>query len=92
MPPIATVLSSSGLMVNGVPTPPGVNSALVAQGDIIGTLNGPATMRFTDGRTMALSPLTAFQVSTRSGGPLVVSRNPIQSRLFALPPVSIHKP
>jgi hypothetical protein len=58
--PFATVWSSGGLILNGVPTPRGVNSALVAPGDVVETVNAPAVARYRDGRVVNLAPRTVY--------------------------------
>ena len=58
--PLATVWSSGGLILNGVPTPRGVNSALVAPGDVVETVDAPAVARYRDGRVEKLAPRTVY--------------------------------
>lgn len=65
--PIATVRSSSGLILNGVRTPPGVTSVVVLPGDVVDTLGGNAVATFADGRTVTLSAGTQYSVAKNTG-------------------------
>jgi hypothetical protein len=92
--PIATVSSSKGLIVNGVRTPQGVSSAILVMGDTIQTFDVPATVRYRDGRTATLAPVTTYQLPGRTGGSLApTGTRPRNLRAgFSLPPVSVRKP
>ena len=65
--PLATVWSSGGLILNGVPTPRGVNSALVAPGDVVETVDAPAVARYRDGRVENLAPRTVYTLPKDAG-------------------------
>src|ERR1035438_2662279 len=92
--PIATIQSSKGLLVNGTQTPPGVNSVIVAPGDVIGTMDAQAVMRFSDRTVVTLLPTTTYKVPGDSRAPLVpIGKQPIKGgRPMALPPLSTGKP
>ena len=67
--PFATVWSSGGLILNGVATPRGVNSALLAPGDVVETVDAPAVARYRDGRMENLAPRTVYTLP-KDGGAL----------------------
>ena len=71
-PPLMTARSSQGLLVNGVSTPRGVDSALIAPGDVIETQNVIAILRYKDGHTVTLAPATKYSVTSRPGNPVIV--------------------
>jgi len=73
--PIATIHSTRGLIVNGVRTPPGVTSAIVAAGDTVSTGDGVSTAKFADGRTVTLLPGTSYLIPMRE--PVRVGSSPI---------------
>ena len=92
--PIATVSSSKGLIVNGVRTPQGVSSAILVMGDTVQTFDVPAIVRYRDGRTATLSPVTTYQLPGRTGGSLAPTgtRPRTLNSAFSLPPASVRKP
>jgi len=82
--PVATVRSSGRLIVNGIVTPPGVNSVIVAPGDLISTMDG-AILVFRDGKTASLSPAQEYRVPGRSvqrldptGAPMPIGFRPLK--------------
>jgi hypothetical protein len=86
--PFATVWSPGGLILNGVPTPRGVSSALVAPGDIVETVDAPAVARYRDGRVENLSPRTVYALPKGAKSLKPTGAKPgSQAGLFRLPPV-----
>jgi len=91
--PIATIRSSGGLILNGVPTPAGVNSVIVTKGDVIQTLTATATATYRDGRVMSLPAGTQFSVPTNSrGGIVTIGQRGTSTTPMQLTGISYKKP
>lgn len=90
---IATIRSSDGLILNGVPTPPGVNSVVVTRGDVVETLGAFAIAVYANGQSVKLAPATTYQTQPDRLVPAVTKSQPPSSRVgtFALGPVSVVK-
>lgn len=65
--PITTIRSQGGLIVNGIHTPVGVNSAIVTPGDSFDTLGAAATVTYSDGRSVVLPASRHFTISKDTG-------------------------
>ena len=57
------------MILNGVATPRGVNSALVAPGDVVETVDAAAVARYRDGRAENLAPRMVYTLP-KDGGAL----------------------
>ncbi|MGA2774234.1 MAG: hypothetical protein ABSG26_25890 [Bryobacteraceae bacterium] len=90
--PFATVWSSGGLILNGVPTPRGVNSALVAPGDVVETVDAPAVARYRDGRVENLAPRTVYTLPKDAGALKATgAKAGSRSGLFRLIPIHVER-
>lgn len=90
--PIATIRSGGGLVLNGVATPAGVNSVVVARGDMVETLSSSAVVTFRDGRVMNLAPGSKYGVNQRSGVPVAVGTSRTINSPLQINVLSIRKP
>lgn len=88
---MATVRSSGGLILNGVPTPRGVNSVVVTRGDVVQTSGSSAIATYADRQSVNLSPATSYESQSGRLIPTLTNTKPTKLGLFALPPVSIIK-
>jgi hypothetical protein len=86
---VATVRSSGGLILNGVPTPPGVNSVVVTRGDVVETVGAPATATYASGQSVTLSQATSYQSQPGRLVPGVTRTQPSRVGLFALTSISV---
>ena len=91
--PFVTVWSSGGVILNGVATPRGVNSALVAPGDVVETVDAAAVARYRDGRVEKLAPRTVNTLP-KDGGALkgTGAKAGAWSGLFRLIPIHPERP
>ena len=90
--PIATIRSSGGLILNGVSTPAGVNSVVIARGDVVETLSSSAVVTFRDGRVMNLAPGSKYGVSHRSGLPVAAGTSRTVNNPLQINSLSVRKP
>ena len=91
--PLATVWSSGGVILNGVPTPRGVNSALVAPGDVVETVDASAVARYRDGRVEKLAPRTVYALPKDAGALKATgAKAGAWSGLFRLIPIHPERP
>lgn len=88
---IATVRSGGGLILNGVPTPPGVNSVVVTRGDVLQTIGAPAVATYTGGQSVSLPPATSYQAQAGTLVPNGAATQPSRVGTFALTKVSVNK-
>ena len=88
---VATVRSSGGLILNGMPTPRGVNSVVVTRGDVVETVGAPAVAIYATGQSLNLAPLTSYQSLPDRLVPTITKPRPSGVEIFALPPVSVVK-
>ena len=88
---VATVRSSGGLILNGVPTPRGVNSVVVTRGDVVETVGVAAVATYASGQSVNLAPATSYQSLPGRLVPPVTKAQPSRVGLFALTPVSVGK-
>ena len=86
---VATVRSSGGLILNGVPTPPGVNSVVVTRGDVVETVGAPAVATYTTGQSVSLAQATSYQSQPGRLVPTVTRPQPSKVGLFALTNLSV---
>jgi hypothetical protein len=85
---IALVRSSGGLFLNGVPTPPGVNSVVVTRGDVVETVGAPAVATYATGQIVNLAPATTYQSLPGRLVPGITSTKSGKTLNLTLPPVS----
>jgi hypothetical protein len=91
--PVATIRSSGGLILNGVPTPAGVNSVIVTRGDVVQTLNAAATATYRDGRVVNLAAGTQFSIPNNSrGGIVTIGQRGVNTTPMQLTGVSYRLP
>lgn len=91
--PLATIQSGAGMALNGVQTPAGVNSLIVAPGDLVETFDTPALVRFADGRTLTLAARTRYIVPSTPSNPFrSIGSAPSRWSPMLLKPLSVHKP
>ena len=90
--PVATIRSGGGLVLNGVATPAGVNSVVIARGDVVETLSASAVVTFRDGRVMNLAPGSKYGVSPRTGVPVASGSSRTINNPLQINTLSIHKP
>jgi len=90
--PVATIRSGGGLVLNGVATPAGVNSVVIARGDVVETLSASAVVTFRDGRVMNLAPGSKYGVSQRTGVPVASGSSRTINNPLQINTLSIHKP
>lgn len=88
---VATVRSSSGLILNGVPTPRGVNSVVVTRGDVVETIGAPAIATYATGQSVNLSSATSYQSLPGGLVPTITNTQPTKATLFDCPQVSQSK-
>lgn len=90
--PIATIRSGGGLVLNGIATPAGVNSVVIARGDVVETLSSYAVVTFRDGRVMNLAPGSKYGVSQRTGIPVAAGNSRTINNPLQINALSIKKP
>ena len=88
---VATVRSSGGLILNGVPTPRGVNSVVVTRGDVVETIGAPAIATYATGQSVNLSSATSYQSLPGRLVPTITNTQPTKATLFDCPQVSESK-
>jgi len=87
---VATIRSTGGLILNGVPTPRGVNSVVVTRGDVIQTLSAPAVAFYPNGQSTSLAAASTYR-SLPGRLEAGTGSSKTGASLFALPPVSVIK-
>ena len=88
---VATVRSSGRLILNGVPTPRGVNSVVVTRGDVVETVGAPATATYALGQSVNLAPATSYQSLPGGLVPTATKAQPSRVGLFVLVKISVSK-
>ena len=89
---VATVRSTGGLILNGVPTPAGVNSVIVTRGDVIETIGAPAIATYATGQSVNLSPATAYRSLPGHLAPTIITNTQApKTASFLVPPISVKK-
>ena len=90
--PVATVRSSSGLILNGVRTPAGVTSVIVKPGDVLDTLGEAAVATYPNGKIVNLAAGTQYTISRLGGGEFSAGRpNGLNTRVSPQLNISGHK-